>query len=446
MAIILAVAIKIQKVLVWFLSKKTLLLSGFFLSFTITSPASAAQQTQVALDTQVVFGRFSNNVVKIQIVENGSGAKAVIGSGFFATADGHIITNYHVISKQVHYPERYHTEFVDSSGAPNPVSIIGIDVINDLAIVQAKIKPAHYFKLAPVNIKQGVRLFSLGFPHDIGLTIVEGTYNGFLKYALYKKIHFTGSINSGMSGGPTITALGNVVGVNVSSAGEQVGFLVPVDAVLKLLSAALKQPNTDSKKLLGAVRSQLLLHQDSYISDDLINMNDSVQLGRFRLPSKLAPFFNCWADATRKEKDLFQTVNHQCSTDDYIYVSSSQRSGIIRFRHRLITTDKLNRFRFYSLYSNFFNERYGSIYGSEEEVTKYKCETKTVDIKNISFKTTFCVRRYRKLEGLYDAVFKAAALNENNSGLETTLVLSGVSFENAVKVSKGYLEAMSWKE
>ena len=42
-----------------------------------------------------------------------------------------------------------------------------------------------------------------------------------------------------MSGGPTITAFGNVVGVNVSSAGEQVSFLVPVDAVLKLLSSAL---------------------------------------------------------------------------------------------------------------------------------------------------------------------------------------------------------------
>ena len=123
-------------------------------------------------------------------MENSSGAKAVIGSGFFVTADGHIITNYHVISKQVHYPERYRTEFVDASGASNPVSIIKIDVINDLAIVQAKIKPAHYFKLAPVNIKQGVRfLFLSAFHNDIGLTIVEGTYNGFLKYALYKKIH-----------------------------------------------------------------------------------------------------------------------------------------------------------------------------------------------------------------------------------------------------------------
>ena len=169
-----------------------------------------------------------------------------------------------------------------------------------------------------------------------------------------------------MSGGPTITAFGNVVGVNVSSAGEQVSFLVPVDAVLKLLSSALKQPITDSKKLLEAVRSQLLLYQDSYISENIINMNDSVQLGRFRLPSKLASYFNCWADANRKEKDLFHTVNHQCSTDDYIYVSSSHRSGVIRFRHRLITTDKLNRFRFYSLYSNLFNEVYVSIHGSEE--------------------------------------------------------------------------------
>ena len=165
------------------------------------------------------------------------------------------------------------------------------------------------------------------------------------------------------------------------SAGEQVGFLVPVDAVLKLLSAALKQPNTDSKKLLEAVRSQLLLHQDSYISDNLINLNDAVQLGKFRLPSKLAPFFNCWADATRKEKTFFSQSITSVQQMTISMFQAVRGSGIIRFRHRLITTDKLNRFRFYSLYSNFFNERYGSIYGSEEEVTKYECETKIVDIK-----------------------------------------------------------------
>ncbi len=118
MVIIPAVEIKIQKDLVRFFFRKALLFTGFFLFFTIISSASAAQQMRIIPDAQAVFGQFSGHIVKIQVVENGSGAKAVIGSGFFATADGHIITNYHVISKQVHYPERYHTEFVDSFAVP----------------------------------------------------------------------------------------------------------------------------------------------------------------------------------------------------------------------------------------------------------------------------------------------------------------------------------------
>ena len=64
----------------------------------------------------------------------------------------------------------------------------------------------------------------------------------------------------------------------------------------------------------------------------------------------------------------------------------------------------------------------------------------------VTVKAVLCVRRYRKLEGLYDVVLKAAVLGETDLGLETTLVLSGVSFANAEKLSKRYLETIAWSE
>ncbi|HAK59855.1 MAG TPA: peptidase S1, partial [Nitrospiraceae bacterium] len=60
--------------------------------------------------------------------------------------------------------------------------------------------------------------------------------------------------------------------------------------------------------------------------------------------------------------------------------------------------------------------------------------------------TLFCARSYRKLPGLYDVVFKAAVLGQADRGLETTLVLSGVTYEKALRLSRDYLEKISWKE
>ena len=63
--------------------------------------------------TPEIFQQNSEHVVKIEVVETGSAAKASIGTGFFATAAGHIVTNYHVISKLIHSPDRYRIDVTD---------------------------------------------------------------------------------------------------------------------------------------------------------------------------------------------------------------------------------------------------------------------------------------------------------------------------------------------
>jgi hypothetical protein len=137
----------------------------------------------------------------------------VIGTGFFASPDGHVITNYHVISQLVQEPGRYRADFIDQSGAAFALSVLAVDVVSDLAVMRSVVPSPSYFVPAPVDVKHGDRVYSLGYPHDLGITIVEGTYNGLLENTLYEKIHFTGSINPGMSGGPTLTAAGRVADV-----------------------------------------------------------------------------------------------------------------------------------------------------------------------------------------------------------------------------------------
>lgn len=396
-------------------------------------------------ETQKVFGKYSDRVIKIQVVEKNSGAKAVIGSGFYVNPDGRIITNYHVISKMVLHPDRYRAELVETAGELRPLSVLSVDVINDLALVRVETSGVPFFTIVDREPQQGTRLYSMGYPLDIGLSIVEGTYNGLMKHAVYKKIHFTAPINPGMSGGPTINALGEVVGVNVSSRGEGVSFLVPAEAVTRLMKST-GPAKKDSQGFLEDIRRQILAHQDVFYTDDLIKSGQTVHIGGYKLPSQLSRFFRCWGDSKHLENYPYHTVDHRCSTDDYIYISGEQSSGIIRFSHRYITNDGMNSFRFSNLYSELFQARGYYMSGNEEEVTRFECTSGTLRHGEVAFKTAFCARGYKKLRGLYDIVFKAAALGPDDSGLETELVISGIGFEKAVGVTKGYLEMITWEK
>jgi S1-C subfamily serine protease len=57
----------------------------------------------------------------------------------------------------------------------------------------------------------------IGNPLDLGFTIVEGTYNGLVDKSYDERIHFSGSINPGMSGGPVAAATGASSGVTSPS-------------------------------------------------------------------------------------------------------------------------------------------------------------------------------------------------------------------------------------
>jgi serine protease Do len=396
-------------------------------------------------ETQKVFGRYSDRVVKIQVVEKDSGAKAVIGSGFFVNRYGRIITNYHVISKMVLHPDRYRAELVETAGEVRALSVLSVDVINDLALVKVEVNEVPFFTIAGREPQQGARLYSMGFPQDIGLSIVEGTYNGLMKHAVYKKVHFTAPINPGMSGGPTINAFGEVVGVNVRSRGQGISFLVPADAVMKLMRST-GSPKKNPEDFLEDIRGQILAHQDVFFRDELINSGQTVRIGGYKLPSQLSPFFKCWGDSKHQENYPYYTVDHRCFTDDYIHISDEHSLGIIRFSHRHITNDGMNTFRFNNLYSELFQDKGYYMPGKEEEVTRFECMSGTLRHAGMVFKTAFCARGYRKLRGLYDVVFKAAILGPDHSGLETELELSGIGFEKAVDVTKGYLEMITWEK
>jgi S1-C subfamily serine protease len=410
----------------------------------IAASLSAAAQAAPSPTTSEVFSRFADRVIKIHVVETSSSAKAELGTGFFVSADGHVVTNYHVISKVANDPARYRADWIDANATAHPLHLLAVDVARDLAILKADYHPPAYFTLAPAAVAQGTRLYSMGHPNDLGLSIVEGTYNGLLKYTLYPKIHFSGDINPGMSGGPAITEDGRVIGVNVATEGDGIGFLVPVANAMALAQRALAPGYEPPKSFLKMIGTQLLAYQDEYLAKLFTDSTPTVTLGRYRLPTQPAPFFKCWADATRRSADQpYDFISHRCSTDDYVFLSPDQSTGTVEMDHRLYTSSDLGHIRFYALYQARFQAGHDDMDGDPNDVTRFACETRNVRHDSTLVRAALCLRRYVKFPGLYDAVLKAAVLGQRNSGVLTTLTLSGVSFENAERLSTRYLAQIS---
>ncbi len=393
-------------------------------------------------ETQVVFDRYKDSIVQIRILEASTGAKAVLGSGFLISADGRIVTNYHVISDLIQKPGQYRAEIVHANGKLGALRVLNFDVVHDLALVRTDVAVSSHLRLSSASVEKGFRVYSLGSPLDLGMTIVEGTYSGLLEESLYEKIHFTGSINAGMSGGPALLADGSVIGVNVATAGNQVSFLVPAAYVIQLIEST--PADTHAAPGLAQVRAQLLRNQDSYMARLLATPLPTAVMGHYRVPGKIAPYIKCWGDSNRQNDNLFVTVAQQCSTDDDLYLSRTQNTGIISYKYDLISSDQLNRFRFYMLYEKYFKASYNPIMAGKEDVSKYLCHTDFVTNKGVRFKTVLCLRRYLSMDGLYDAELKAATLDSNTAGLQTTLVLAGVSFDNALRFTRAYLDAIAW--
>jgi hypothetical protein len=406
------------------------------------APGLAAQESVTV--TPRVFRRYGERVVRIQVVESGSAAKVAVGSGFFIDDRGRLVTNYHVVADLVHHPERHRAELGDGSTPGDTVAILAIDVVHDLAILQAAARPRAHFTLGPAPVNQGDRLYALGHPKDLGLSIVEGTYNGLLRHTLYPKLHFTGSLNPGMSGGPAITSDGRVVGVNVSTAGNQVSFLVPVDRVIAL-AARLETPGyARAENLLDEVARQITAYQDVYLDSLLTASSKTVDLGPYRVVTEPAAFFRCWGDVPRETDLPYERAEHSCSTDDEVYIAEDQQSGVVELTHELITTSALNPLRFFALYTSLY-QRDNTPSGSEEHVTSWRCGTRNVRTETTPLRATLCLRAYRKLAGLYDGVVKVAVLGHRNSGLVSTLTLSGVTFQNIQRLTARYLGQIAWR-
>jgi hypothetical protein len=414
------------------------------------APAWAAPDASSA--AQDIYASAPPRLLQIRTLVADAGRQTSIGSGFLVSADGLAVTNYHVVSQGVLEPKTYRLEYVAADGSHGDVRVLGVDLPNDLAIVRLDKHDAPFFSFDATaiagNLAKGERLYSMGNPLDLGFTIIEGTYNGLVEHSYSEQIHFSGALNPGMSGGPTVTAQGSVVGVNVATrrGGQLISFLVPARFAAALVERVRGgEPPSD---LRAEVARQLTASRTALYKAFAEKDFRSDTIGPYRAPATAAPWFDCWsgtnAGAIPKPRASINSIS--CSSETGVFVASDLHTGAIQINHSYVRTVDLNQFQLAAVLTQQSQPRLVGGGPFRKWYTPERCREDFVSAapgaEHPPLRVIWCSQGYRPFEGLYDVVLTAVTQDHGDEALVSRLSLQAIGYDDAMSIGKRFLEAV----
>ncbi|MGD8451042.1 MAG: trypsin-like peptidase domain-containing protein [Phycisphaerae bacterium] len=181
--------------------------------------------------------RFGEGVVLVSV-------PGALGSGFFISTEGHVITNFHVIEGETRVAV---TVFRQTNGEFHREKFEDVDIVAtnsflDLALLRVHLPedytPVITYLAAEDRIRDGDTVFAIGNPLGLERSVSEGIvgrHNRADEGLVY--IQTTTQINPGNSGGPLFNSRGEVIGVTNMKimGGEGLGFAIPVRYVIDFL-------------------------------------------------------------------------------------------------------------------------------------------------------------------------------------------------------------------
>ncbi|MGZ4428478.1 MAG: S1C family serine protease [Nocardioidaceae bacterium] len=189
------------------------------------------------------------------------------GSAVVLTAEGHLVTNAHVVGNA----DSGEATFADGSVAN--IEIVGRDPLADLAVVRVDrpvVDPPAYRDVDGLRI--GTLVVAVGNPMGMAGSVTAGVVSG-LGRALPVRtrnatrivedvIQTDAALNPGNSGGALADSRGQVVGINTAVAGIGLGLAVPINATTRRIIYALMHDGRVRRGYLGLATSPAPLPPD----------------------------------------------------------------------------------------------------------------------------------------------------------------------------------------
>ena len=216
----------------------------------VSSDNIGQQETLTSLYENVLPG-----IVALQVTTAQGGS---LGTGVMFDAEGHIVTNQHVIDGE------QGIEVAFSSGYKATAKLVGVDKDSDLAVIKVDAPASEIHPLVFGNSKQlkvGQSVVAIGNPFGLNGSMTLGIISalgrtqdsnrqlaGGGNFSVADMIQTDAAINPGNSGGPLFNLEGQVIGINRSirtdasnATGEPVnsgiGFAIPANLIQRVVPA-----------------------------------------------------------------------------------------------------------------------------------------------------------------------------------------------------------------
>jgi len=168
-----------------------------------------------------------------------------LGSGVIVSAEGHILTNQHVVADVDEVSVRL------ANGQEAPARIIGADAATDIAVLKVtglKVTPLAFADSDQVKV--GQRVIAVGNPFGFDETVTQGIISAkgrAMEDSANDFFQTDAAINPGNSGGPLVDLRGEIIGINSSiyagsgsGSWQGLGFAIPANTARRALDAIIK--------------------------------------------------------------------------------------------------------------------------------------------------------------------------------------------------------------
>jgi hypothetical protein len=214
-------------------------------------PTLAAAQGK---NPELLFQEVSRSIVTIQALDN-AGNITSLGSGV-VTAQGAVVTNCHVLEGGAQFS-------VISGKTMHKGELRAADQSRDLCELQVSTLNAPRVPLYTNRVRVGQRVYAIGAPEGLELTISEGLVSSVREIDGAQYIQTSAPISSGSSGGGLFDTEGRLVGLTafIITEGQNLNFALPAAWIAELTARGGTAPtlaNRDAANEQWQARSDAL--------------------------------------------------------------------------------------------------------------------------------------------------------------------------------------------
>ena len=213
---------------------------------------AAACDQVVGVTTDVTYTNFFGQ----------TSSTAVSGTGFVFSAEGYVITNYHVIEYADKY--NYSVRVIMHDGSSHEATIAGTDPNNDIALLKISAQNLNPVRLGDSDlISVGDTAYAVGNPlGELDFTMTSGTVSALDRMIRadssspsINMFQIDAAVNTGNSGGPVYNSAGEVIGVVTAKYSENgvegIGFAIPINDARKIAEDLIENGYVTGKAYLG---------------------------------------------------------------------------------------------------------------------------------------------------------------------------------------------------